>query len=94
VQPGVAQRAYGVEVAKLAQLPPKVLEEAERKLAQLESGAPLPREPSQQLLLFGPEEHPVVTKLRNLVPEELTPLKALELLFHLKKLAEGKQGGS
>ncbi|HEC63642.1 MAG TPA: DNA mismatch repair protein MutS, partial [Candidatus Acetothermia bacterium] len=88
VQPGVAERAYGVEVAKLAQLPPPVLEEAEHKLAQLEREAPLPRQPSQQLPLFGPEEHPVVAELRKLSPEELTPLQALEVLFRLKDLVE------
>ena len=85
VQPGVAERAYGVEVARLAQLPPEVLSEAERMLAELERAMPIAPERAQQLPLFGPEEHPVVAELKRLEPEKLTPLQALELLFQLKE---------
>ena len=85
VQPGVAARAYGIEVARLAELPPEVLSEAERILAELEREAPIAREHAQQLPLFGPEDHPVVAELRKLDPERLSPLEALEILFQLKK---------
>jgi len=85
VQPGVAERSYGVEVARLAELPPEVLAEAERVLADLERAAPLTPERSEQLPLFGPEDHPVVTELKRLDPERLSPLEALEILFQLKK---------
>ena len=85
VQPGVAERAYGVEVARLAQLPPEVLSEAERMLAELERAMPKASEQAQQLPLFGPEEHPVVAELKRIQPERLSPLEALELLFRLKR---------
>lgn len=87
VQPGVAEQSYGVEVARLAQLPPKVLAEARRMLEELEKSAPIAQEHGQQLPLFGPEDHPVVAALRGIDPEKLTPLEALELLFQLKEKA-------
>jgi len=85
VKSGVAERAYGVEVARLAELPPEVLSEAERILSELERAAPIAREHAQQLPLFGPEDHPVIAELRKLDPEQLTPLQALETLFQLKR---------
>lgn len=33
-----------------------------------------------------PEEHPLVSALRNLQPDEMSPKEALEKLYHLKKL--------
>lgn len=87
VQPGVAEQSYGVEVARLAQLPPKVLAEARRMLEELEKSVPIAQGHGQQLPLFGPEDHPVVAALRGINPEKLTPLEALELLFQLKEKA-------
>lgn len=84
ILPGVAEKSYGIQVAKLARLPAEVLAEAERKLSALERKTIA--EPKAQLLpLFGPEEHPVLAELRALAPEKLTPLEALELLFRLKE---------
>jgi DNA mismatch repair protein MutS len=82
--PGVAEKSYGIQVAKLAHLPPEVLAEAERRLGELEKGRAFQPKP-EPLPLFGPEEHPVLAELRKLEPEKLTPLEALELLFRLKE---------
>lgn len=84
ISPGVAERSYGIQVAKLAQLPEEILREAEAKLMQLER-AGSGRHRAEILPLFGPEEHPAVEELRRIVPENLTPLEALELLFRLKQ---------
>jgi hypothetical protein len=43
---------------------------------------------SSQLSLFELARHPVVERLRSLVPEEMTPLEALALLAELKRQAE------
>ena len=86
VQPGVAERAYGVEVGRLAGLPLEVLSEAERVLAQLERSAAIPVHRGQQLPLFGQEDHPALAELRRLDPERLSPLEALQCLFRLKRL--------
>ncbi len=84
ILPGVAEKSYGIQVARLARLPPEVLKEAERKLSELERKAAL-RPKAELLPLFSPEEHPVLAELRRIVPEKLTPLEALELLFRLRE---------
>jgi DNA mismatch repair protein MutS len=84
ILPGVAEKSYGIQVAKLAKLPPEVLREAAEKLAELERKESSP--PKVELLpLFGPEDHPVLAALRKIDPERLTPLEALELLFRLRQ---------
>ncbi|MFN3347130.1 MAG: MutS-related protein, partial [Candidatus Bipolaricaulaceae bacterium] len=84
ILPGVAEKSYGIQVAKLARLPAEVLAEAERKLSELErKNAARPK--AELLPLFVPEEHPALAELRRIVPEELTPLEALKLLFRLKE---------
>lgn len=82
ILPGVAERSYGVQVARLAKLPEPILKEAERKLAALESPRPLPS--SVQLPLFTGDEHPILRELREIDPEGLSPREALDLLFKLK----------
>jgi DNA mismatch repair protein MutS len=95
VEPGAADRSYGIEVAKLAGLPNEVIdrarevlaehEAAERQLsAQLESEDGRPRPPAQ-LTIFTPLSQPVLEKLREVDLNRLTPLEALNLLAELKR---------
>jgi DNA mismatch repair protein MutS len=93
VEPGAADRSYGIEVAKLAGLPNEVIvrarqvlaehENAEQKVTgQLSSGA----KPSAiQLTIFTPLSQPVLDRLREVDLNHLTPLEALNLLAELKK---------
>jgi DNA mismatch repair protein MutS len=94
VSPGAADRSYGIEVAKLAGLPNQVVERAREVLAEHESAEhelsghlspgsepPAPR----QLTIFTPISQPVLEKLRELDPNRLTPIEALNLLAELKK---------
>ena len=83
ILPGVAERSYGVHVARLARVPEDVLREAERVLAQASTLPPTPRQ--EPLPLFPPDEHPVLGELRAIDPDRLTPLEALELLHRLKE---------
>jgi DNA mismatch repair protein MutS len=94
VEPGAADRSYGIEVAKLAGLPLEVVvrarevlaehESAERRLTgQLSPGAE-PERPAQ-LTIFTPLSQPVLEKLREVDLNRLTPLEALNLLAELKK---------
>ncbi len=90
VEPGVAERSYGVHVARLAGLPARVTEAADRILERLLAEAPLSsvgetRAAAEPLPLFGAEDHPVVKELRAVDPNRLTPLEALELLVRLKE---------
>ena len=95
VEPGAADRSYGIEVAKLAGLPDEVVRRAREVLAQHENaeqqlGAQLaaegyPGSRAAQLTIFAPLSQPVLEKLREIDLNNLTPLEALNLLAELKK---------
>ncbi|MBU2981100.1 DNA mismatch repair protein MutS [Lentibacter algarum] len=99
VRKGVADRSYGVQVAKLAGLPDSVIERAKVVLDALEKGE---REGQAKaviddLPLFSatPAPAPIKAKdsavegaLAEVFPDELTPREALQVLYELKaKLA-------
>jgi len=116
VAEGAADRSYGIQVAKLAGLPPPVLARARTILKELERGGQkgAVRELLDDLPLFahlphppdgvapgadpgaageGPADgglHPVLARLQALAPDELAPKQALDLLYELKRLAEGE----
>ena len=87
IQEGPANRSYGLQVAKLAGIPPDVLSRARDKLAELEGGniglPPTPA-PAQNDLFSAPGPHPVVEALEALDVDSLTPRQALELLYSLR----------
>jgi len=90
VEPGVAAGSYGVHVARLAGLPDRVTETADRILGELLEEAPLSRlgrsDPrAERIPLFGSEDHPVVKALRKVDVNRLTPLQALELIAKLRE---------
>ena len=98
VEPGAADRSYGIEVAKLAGLPNEVVVRAREVLAEHESAehrmtehltpgaSPDGRtERPTQLTIFTPISQPVLEKLREVDLNRLTPLEALNLLAELKK---------
>ncbi len=93
VEPGAADRSYGIEVAKLAGLPNEVITRAREVLTEHESAereltehlSPGATPPAAQLTIFTPLSQPVVDKLRELDLNRLTPLEALNLLAELKK---------
>lgn len=100
VRRGAADRSYGVQVAKLAGLPDSVVARARVVLEALEQGE---REGTAQkaivddLPLFAAtpapmaaptQESPVEARVRDVLPDELTPRAALDLLYELKGLAD------
>ena len=95
VEPGAADRSYGIEVAKLAGLPNEVIERAREVLAEHETAEQRLTEqlasdesrplPPTQLTIFTPLSQPVLEKLRGVDLNRLTPLEALNLLAELKK---------
>jgi DNA mismatch repair protein MutS len=100
VQEGAADKSYGIQVAKLAGLPPEVITRAKQILNTLENnsidlqGKPIlagkVQEPGNlQLDLFKEDVNKeVVEALRKINLDQLTPLEALNLLSELKtKLA-------
>jgi len=96
VVPGVADRSYGIHVAKLAGLPAAVVERAKDVLAALEDGREghKPLAHIDDLPLFSitaparKENSAVEEALRAAEPDALTPKQALELLYRLKRALE------
>ena len=91
ILPGGADRSYGIEVAKLAGIPEKVLKRARAILTELESQADRPRRETarqDQLTLGNAKESEVLDALRRSHPDALTPLEAMTLLYELKKKLE------
>jgi DNA mismatch repair protein MutS len=90
VKEGAASQSYGLQVAALAGVPASVIDKAKLKLRQLEDNAYLESQAetgTQQLDLFSfKEAHPVVDKLKELNPDELSPKQALALLYQLKDM--------
>jgi DNA mismatch repair protein MutS len=96
VVPGRADRSYGIQVARLAGLPPAVVARARDILAGLErdelsrggrpslSGASAPQ---QQMGLFAApaaQDDPLRRRLREIDVNHLTPMQALTLIAELR----------
>jgi DNA mismatch repair protein MutS len=96
LQPGGADRSYGIEVGRLAGLPASVVARAREILRELEGahsgggqglgrfGRHAPDRGRDQLSLFAPAEHPAIDRLRKANIDALTPLQALNLVAELK----------
>ena len=92
IVPGGADRSFGIEVARLAGIPDKVVSRARAILKELESGAAAPQvqvvRESDQMSLMDMGGSQIAKKLRDITIETLTPIEALNVLFELKKQAE------
>jgi DNA mismatch repair protein MutS len=95
VQPGAADKSYGIEVARLAALPMSVIERARQVLElhektehemseELLPKAPRPASP-MQIQLFEPVNYQIADRIRALNLDGLRPLEALNLLAELQK---------
>ncbi|MCB1616112.1 MAG: DNA mismatch repair protein MutS [Pseudomonadales bacterium] len=91
VQQGAASKSYGLQVAKLAGIPPTVIKGAAEQLRLLEASASqqdtafskaqaLPH----QAELFTPTEPEAITRLKAVDPDSLSPREALDFLYELK----------
>jgi DNA mismatch repair protein MutS len=87
VRPGGTDRSYGIQVARLAGLPPAVIHRAREILADLASqqhgmptAAPALADDPVQLGLFPPAHDPILKDLAALEISGMTPLEALNLL--------------
>ena len=103
VVPGVADRSYGIQVAKLAGLPGAVIERAKLVLAKLEADdRTSPVKGFDDLPLFAaapkravmqeadPALQGLATALESVHPDELTPRQALEALYALKATLQNR----
>jgi len=83
VEPGAADKSYGIEVARLAALPISVIERARHILALHESA--VTEEVPMQIQLFEPVNHEIADQIRKLNLDQLRPIEALQLLSELQK---------
>ena len=94
---GGSDRSYGIQVARLAGLPPSLIRRAQEILLNLEktefdlegrprvTGESSLASGARQMSLFADAEDRVVAELRRVEPETMTPLEALQLLAELKE---------
>ncbi len=102
IKPGAADRSYGIQVAKLAGLPVRVVKRATEVLARLEKNnrrangggstlEDLPLfaaapAPAKTEILTSAALSPLEVALADIRPDELTPKDALEIVYRLKSL--------
>ena len=93
VEPGPADRSYGIEVARLAGLPLQVIERARsvllhhevreqsvtQRLSPGESDTPI------QIKLFEPVNQGLADRVRSLELDQLRPIEALQILHELQQ---------
>ncbi len=96
VEPGKADRSYGIEVARLAGLPIDVVERAREVLKRHERGqASVSEELSAvedmpvQVDIFNPSESGILDEIRALNLDELKPIEALTRLHEWRLKLEG-----
>ena len=89
ILPGGADRSYGIEVAKLAGLPDKVVQRAKTVLKELEEENGVQyvaaRKEEDQVSLTAIGEGEVLDALRRCQVETLTPLEAMNLIYEWKQ---------
>jgi len=95
VKEGPANQSYGLQVAQLAGVPKVVIEQARKKLHQLELEARQMPQEGQTLsldLAFPVETDETATTVKHALeaiePDDLTPRQALDALYHLRKLLD------
>lgn len=100
IVPGGADRSYGIYVARLAGIPSPVLNRAQEILEELEQKEQ--REPARgiakrahpdsgiQLGLFESQPHPLLSEIRQVSLDRMTPLEAMLLIDRWKKDLDGE----
>jgi len=100
IVPGGCDHSYGIQVAKLAGLPKKVIERAKKVLYNLENNELTPNQlpkiadgnfpqkkvAEPQLDIFSEQEHKLREALQKVNVNNLTPIEALNKLNALKKI--------
>ncbi|MDD3620157.1 MAG: DNA mismatch repair protein MutS [Desulfobulbaceae bacterium] len=100
---GATNRSYGIQVASLAGVPDHVVSRAHEILRNIEQGEfnrngepaiavsrtkKRDRHHPSQLSLFTPQDDPLRKLLRDLNPDKLTPLEALQQLYEVRTLLD------
>ncbi len=93
IEPGPASRSYGVQVARLAGMPPSLVRQARSTLEALEAQQ---RAGEAQIDLFAPAasaprpgRSALADAMAQIEPDTLTPREALDALYRLKSAFSG-----
>ena len=94
VEAGAASKSYGIEVARLAGLPARVISRAREVLkvherAEAHEISAAEPSPSLQMTMFTPLSQRIVDRLEAAEVDTLTPLEALNLLAELQRELRG-----
>ncbi|MCD6184787.1 MAG: DNA mismatch repair protein MutS [Deltaproteobacteria bacterium] len=94
---GGTNKSYGIQVARLAGIPEKVINRAKKILSNIENGKnrlnvnkinAVKPQMREQLSLFPKKENKIIKKLQNLDISGTTPLEALNILNELQEKAK------
>ncbi|MDI3534121.1 MAG: mismatch repair protein MutS [Thermosediminibacterales bacterium] len=99
---GEADKSYGIQVARLAGLPPKVIERAKQILKEIEGIEIEARKETSsvkenlvdrdsQINLFYLESQKVIEEINNIDISTITPIEALNLLYSFQKRLKNVQ---
>lgn len=94
LESGPANQSYGLQVAALAGVPKPVIRAAKKHLAELEEQK-IAHTGQNDLFANVRKEtaaptHRALDALADIDPDEMSPKEALEMLYHLKRLADEK----
>ena len=97
VKAGSVDKSYGIHVAKLANLPDSLIDRAQDILNLYEKKA-AKKEVFTQTSLFElteseaePKVDPIIEKIKDINPLEVTPMEALNILYDLNKEVNNKK---
>ena len=97
VKPGAVDKSYGIHVAALAKLPESLIDRADDILSVYEKKS-IKKETFTQTSLFElteseaePKIDPIIEKVKEINPLEMTPMEALSFLYELNKEAKNKK---
>lgn len=87
VEPGPANKSYGLQVAKLAGVPSDIIAEAKNILGQLESNhAQLNQHTTSSIT--NASMNTIMRELQKIELNNLSPKQALDLVYELKKISD------
>jgi len=92
ILPGTSDHSFGIHVAQMAGMPAAIVDRAWTLLRSLEQQSPgteisIASPPTVQLSIFEAAGDPIREQLRQLDPDQMTPLQALQTLATLVRLA-------
>ena len=97
IKVGAVDKSYGIHVASLAHLPDSLIKRAD-EILNIYEHKNVKKETFTQTSLFElteseaePKVDPIVEKIKNTNPLEMTPMEALNYLYELKKEVSRKE---